>query len=49
MSFTALERILTAYAKISGYKINKEKSVIMGINISEKIKKKLVQMSNATW
>lgn len=48
-SYTALRSTLVGFAKVSGHRINKSKSAVMGISVSTEIKRDILTISQAVW
>lgn len=48
-TLSSLHTLLAQYGRISGYKINQEKSFFFGINVSEQLKDQIRQISKARW
>lgn len=48
-SMQALQVILTVYSEVSGYKVNEDKSVILGQNISEEGRIEVSNKTQARW
>lgn len=48
-SLLVLERILDNFVKVSGYRVNKVKSVMMGINMEEVVKDRISRITQVSW
>lgn len=44
-----LKEVLTAFGEVSGFKVNKTKSIILGLNISTELRRKIQVFDSSIW